>query len=109
MASGNYDAARQSLTEGNGIAQALAKAAKASLYEERYLALAESVMGDLQAALAARSREPKATEYRSEADSRYANALAVWARWRSQNLASAYAAIQEQTVLRARAALERRR
>jgi hypothetical protein len=68
---------------------------KAGLYEERCLALAETAMGNLEAAL----------RHRSEANAHYANALAIWSRWKSKNLARAYASLQEQSVLRAKAVI----
>jgi len=106
MATGDYDAATRSLSECIAIARKISSAGKAGLYEERYLALANSVMGDLGAELATRAHGAEAARYRSEAGSHYADALAIWSRWRSENLAKAYASREEQAVLRSKTALE---
>jgi eukaryotic-like serine/threonine-protein kinase len=92
MASSDYEAARQSLQESLSLAQTLSRMSNAGLYEERCLALAEAAMGDLEATL----------RHRSEANTHYANALAIWSGWKNKNLARAYASLQEQSVLRAR-------
>ena len=106
MATGDYDAATRSLSECIAIARKISSAGKAGLYEERYLALANFVMRDLGAELATRAHGAEAARYRSEAGSHYADALAIWSRWRSENLAKAYASREEQAVLRSKAALE---
>jgi tetratricopeptide (TPR) repeat protein len=93
MASSDFGAARQTLEESISIAQRMSRISKAGLYEERCLALAETAMGDLEAAL----------RRRNEATAHYANALAIWSGWTSKNLARAYASLQEQNVLRAKA------
>ena len=108
-ASRRYDAARQSLTEAIAIAGSLSKLGKIGMYEERCLALTEAAMGDLERTLANQSHGAETARYRSEAAIHYGKALAIWARWRTQNLAVPYSSHEEQSVLRELAALEKPR
>jgi tetratricopeptide (TPR) repeat protein len=106
MADGDYEAAAQDLGQAIGIAQELSRQAKAGLYEERCLAQAEAALGSLNSARAKRAKGNEAERFKSEAAKHLANALAVWARWRSNNLGEPYSTHEEQRVLAARRGIE---
>ncbi len=106
LASGSLGPAQQYLNEAYKIAQSFMQRGRARLYEQRCLALIEHRLGDLEHALARHSRGAEAVQHRHEASSHYENALAIWSRWRSQNLGVPYSTHQERIVLRAKNTLE---
>jgi hypothetical protein len=106
MAAGDYEAAAEDLAQAIGIAQDLSRQAKAGLYEERCLAQAEAALGSLNSARAKRAKGDEAQRFKMEAAKHFGNALAVWARWRSNNLGKPYSTHEEQKVLAARTAID---
>ena len=97
MALRRADQAEGVMAEGLALARQMAAEQKGSLYRERCLALALHHMGDVHSALSRRA----------EAAGEYAEALAIWSRWRDNGLGLPYSQRQFDAVTRSRTRLDR--
>jgi tetratricopeptide (TPR) repeat protein len=105
LAMGQADAALEQYNAALDMAHYLVERAPDNLYSERCLALASRHIAEYHAFLARQGAAAERSRHAAEAAAWYDKAIAIWSRWRSNNLALPYSARQETDVARARLAL----
>jgi eukaryotic-like serine/threonine-protein kinase len=91
---GEWDRSLEHLREALSLAQSLVSREPSSLYPARCLALASQALGDYYSALG--RRQPA---YREAAEEWYGKSLAIWSRWKADDLATPYSTDREREVL----------
>ena len=102
-----FGRAWESLSEAFSAAQSLIAQGKPSLYSERCLALASQRLGDYHALLASFAPVKERLSHSAEAQQRYQQAIDIWSKWRSRNLAVPYAQNRENDVISSLSRLRR--
>ncbi|HYZ83618.1 MAG TPA: protein kinase [Bryobacteraceae bacterium] len=105
-AQGDMTNAKNYLDEAYSSANFLMQRSSDSLYSERCMATICTRLGDYYSSIAAKAKGSENLDAATKALSSYDQALKIWRRWRTQNIAIPYSANREQEVQQARSRIK---